>query len=491
LANALLIVAVVLQGVAVAYGIYLLSRRQAVGAWLFLLGAMLSMFAWRVVVVLPVEPPAYFNPLIAIWGSTCMVVAMGLFGREVSLRRRAESERDALLESERAARSEAERANRSKDDFLATLSHELRTPLAAILGWCAVLRHTLAPRNEAERALDTIERNARTQARLIDDLLDMTRLQAGALYLAFETVALDVPVRAALQGVQPAADSKGVTIELVGGASPPLVHGDADRLQQVAANLLVNAIKFTPAGGRISVIVRSTESHAELVVADTGQGIDPEFLPKVFTRFRQADSTTTRAHGGLGLGLSIVANLVRLQGGEVAAESPGVGKGATFTVRLPLSRGPARTAAGVPASNPVPSRSALAGVSVVLADDEADVRTALSLLLEQMGARVVALDSGRDIESALAAHRPDLLILDVSMPLEDGYSLIRRVRRLPASAGGNVPAISLTAHARIEDRARAFSAGFQRHLPKPIDVPSLIQAVHELVPVTQAEAAEA
>ena len=452
---------------------------------------MLSMFAWRVVVVLPIEPPAYFNPLIAIWGSTCMVVAMGLFGREVALRRRAESERDALLQSERAARSEAERAIRLKDDFLATLSHELRTPLAAILGWCAVLRSAFDLRGERERALDTIERNARTQARLIEDLLDMTRLQAGALHLAFETVALDAPVRAALQGVRPAADAKGVAIDLATDASAPHVRGDVDRLQQVTANLLVNAVKFTPTGGKVTVTVRATGSHAELVVADTGQGIDAEFLPHVFTRFRQADGTTTRMHGGLGLGLSIVASLVRLQGGEVTVASAGSGKGATFTVRLPLASEAARVPSAAPSLVAASSSNALlAGVRVLMIDDEADMRSALSLLLEQMGAQVVALDSGNGLESALEAHRPDVLVLDISMPAEDGYALIRRVRKLPASAGGNVPAISLTAHARTEDRARAFSAGFQRHLPKPIDVPSLVTAIQELCLEPRAEAAE-
>jgi len=493
LANALLIVAVVLQGLAVAFGIYLLSRRQgAVGAWLFLLGAMLSMFAWRVVVVLPIEPPDYFNPLIAIWGSTCMVFAMGLFGREVAARRRVESERDALLESERVARGDAERASRLKDDFLATLSHELRTPLAAILGWCAVLRNTIDSHGDRERALDTIERNARAQSRLIEDLLDMTRLQGGALHLALETVALDVPVRSAIQDVRPAADAKRVTMNLASDATSPRVRGDADRLQQVAANLLVNAIKFTPAGGEISVAVRAAGAHAELVVADTGQGIDAEFLPHVFTRFRQADSTTTRSHGGLGLGLSIVDSLVRLQGGEVTVDSAGAGKGATFTVRLPLVNEDPRIVSAAPA--PPAARSSdslLAGVRVVLIDDEADVRSALSLLLEQMGARVVALESGTGVEDALVEHRPDVLILDISMPREDGYSLLRRIRKLPAAAGGEVPAISLTAHARIEDKTRAFSAGFQSHLPKPIDVPSLIAAIQELGAMSRAETAEA
>jgi signal transduction histidine kinase/CheY-like chemotaxis protein len=490
LANVLLVVAVILQGAAVAYGVYLVTRRQgAVGAWLCLLGAMLSMFAWRLVVVLPIEPPAYFNPVIAIWGSTCMVVAMALFGREVALRRRTEVERDALLESERAARSEAERASRLKDDFLATLSHELRTPLAAILGWCAVLRNAFDARAERERALDTIERNARAQARLIDDLLDMTRLQAGALHLALDTVALAAPVRAAIQGVRPAADVKGVTIELHADADPPSVRGDADRLQQVVANLLVNAVKFTPAGGRIDVSVRSTHSQAELVVADTGEGIDEAFLPHVFTRFRQADSTATRSHGGLGLGLSIVSSLVCLHGGDVSVDSAGQGKGARFTVRLPLAVAPAKPAAAAPTPG-VGASSAppLAGIRVVLVDDELDVRAAMTRVLEQMGATVAALESGKDIEAALTEHRPDVLIMDIGMPREDGYTLLRRVRRLPANAGGAVPAISLTAHARDEDRTRALAAGFQRHLPKPIDVPSLAAAIHELIPPPSAAA---
>jgi signal transduction histidine kinase/ActR/RegA family two-component response regulator len=480
-ANTLLILAVVLQGCAVAYGVFLLSRRQgAVGAWLFLLGAMLSMFVWRIVVVIPVVPPSYFNPLIAIWGSTCMVAAMFLFGREVARRSRAEAERDALLTSERAARSDAERAIRLKDDFLATLSHELRTPLAAVLGWCAVLRNMFDLRDERERALDTIERNARAQARLIDDLLDVTRLQGGALHLDFDDVPLDAPVRAALQSVQPAADAKSIKVE-VHCEPQSTVRGDAGRIQQIASNLLVNAVKFTPAGGSITVTIRSAGKFAELAVADTGEGIDPAFLPHLFARFRQADSTTTRVHGGLGLGLSIVASLARLHGGDVKADSKGSGHGSTFTVRLPRAADANRLLAP-PSARAIPSGSEtlLAGVRVLVVDDEQDVRSALSRLLEQKGASVVALESGTGIEGILATHRPAVLVLDIGMPREDGYTLLRRIRRLPADAGGDVPAISLTAHARDEDRARAFAAGFQRHLPKPIDVTLLVSAIQDI-----------
>jgi signal transduction histidine kinase len=364
--HAFLILAVALQGLAVAYGVLLLSRRRgAAGAWLFLLGGMLSMLVWRVVVLTGTSPPAFFNPAIAIWGSTCMVIAMYLFGREVARRERAEAERDALLASERAARSEAERASRLKDDFLATLSHELRTPLAAILGWCALLRHKRDEREEVDRAIETIERNARAQARLIEDLLDVTRMQAGALHLDLTRVRLDLPVRAAIEGVRPAADAKGLSIECRCDAEPPIVSGDAGRLQQVAANLLMNAVKFSQDGGKILVSVGTISGQGQTVVSDNGEGIDADFLPQLFSRFRQADSTTSRRHGGLGLGLSIVASLVRLHGGQVQGASGGRGKGATFTVTLPLA--PAPNAAGADSgadagSERTPSAESLKGI---------------------------------------------------------------------------------------------------------------------------------
>ena len=485
LAHALLILAAILQAVAVAYGLLLLSRRDgAAGAWLFLLGAMLSMLVWRLVTLAGIEPPPFFNPLIAIWGSTCMVIAMSLFGREVARRRATEAERDALLASERAARAEAERASRLKDDFVATLSHELRSPLAAILGWCSVLRRSEARRDDVDRALDVIERNARTQADLVEDLLDVTRLQAGALQLEHAQLPLDVPVRAALQAVRPSADARAIRLGFDCAAAPPRVRGDATRLQQVATNLLVNAVKFTPPGGTVAVSVATAGDRALLVVRDDGEGIDAAFLPHVFTRFRQADGTATRRHGGLGLGLSIVEQLVGLHGGEVRASSAGRGRGATFVVSLPLETGSGDARAAVPAAAPGRTTdevgedaAPLAGLSLLLVDDEADVRSAVSRLLEQAGARVVALESGEAIDAALRAHRPDLLLLDIGMPLEDGYALMRRVRRLSADAGGATPAISLTAHARNEDRARALDAGFDDHLPKPIEVATLVAVV--------------
>ena len=490
----LLIVAAGMQIIAVAYGIALLSRRQgATGAWLCLLGAMLSMLAWRLFVVTGYQPPPFFNPLIAIWGSTCMFAAMFLFGREVRQRRAIETQRDALLASERAARVEAEQASRAKDEFLATLSHELRSPLSAILGWCAVLQHGRSAPAELSRALNVIERNARAQTRLVDELLDVTRMRTGTLHLDLALVSLDQPVWSAVQAARPRADAKGVSLEYEPTLPPVMVMIDVDRMEQVVTNLLVNAIKFTPAGGRVTVNARTAGDVAELVVADDGEGIDAGFLPHVFSPFRQADSSTARRHGGLGLGLAIVDNLVRLHGGSAQVASAGPGLGTRVTLRLPL-------AVVSDANLPAPSRhatlqalhhTALSGFRVLVVDDEADVRSAVTRLLEQAGATVVSLESGAGVAEALAEHRPQVLVFDLGMPGEDGYSLIRRVRALPDSAGGATPAISLTAHARSEDRARALAAGFNEHLPKPLDVQRLVQtirelATHSVVPLTRA-----
>ncbi|MEQ1502937.1 MAG: HAMP domain-containing sensor histidine kinase [Myxococcota bacterium] len=323
-----LLIAVLLQGVAVVYGVVLAARRQgAPWAWLFLVGAMLSMLTWRVVMATGAHPPAYFTPLIALWGSSTMFVAMWLFDREIARRMRAEAERDALLTSERLARSDAERASQLKDEFLATLSHELRTPLAAVLGWCAVVRHAKDRPAEVAAGIDTIERNARAQARLVDDLLEVTRMSAGMLDLERSPVRLDEPVRASIEAARVSAEAKGVGLALLGGPAFPRVLGDAGRLQQIVGNLLTNAVKFTPAGGRVTVQIGEADGRAAVVVADTGEGIDPAFLPHLFGRFRQADSSTRRRHGGLGLGLSIVDHLVRLHGGEVRAASPGPRRG--------------------------------------------------------------------------------------------------------------------------------------------------------------------
>ena len=432
----LLVVAAALQVAAVVYCALLLRRhRNAAAAWLYLLGALLSMLVWRLVMTTGATPGPAFNTSIAIWGSVCAVLAMFFFGREVARRERAEAERDRLLTSERVARSDAERASRIKDDFMATLSHELRSPLAAMLGWCAIARKDeLSP--GVARAIDTIERNARIQTRLVDDLLDATRMQAGSLHLELAPVALDGPVRAAIEGVRPAAEAKRLTLRYECGQPPAVVVGDASRLQQIASNLLVNAVKFTPEGKTIEVGVTSTGAHAELTVVDDGIGIDQEFMPHLFERFRQAESGAARRHGGLGLGLSIVSNLVHLHGGEVHAVSDGPGKGASFRVRLPVSKGAmARPAVDTEAAMLLDAEMAVQGIRVIVVDDEADVRGAVSGLLERAGAVVLALESGASLELALAEFRPDVLVLDIGMPGEDGFTLIRRIRGLPEAAG--------------------------------------------------------
>lgn len=467
------------------YGCILLRRRRgAAGAWLFLLGAMLSMLVWRAVVVTRVHPPEFFNPTIAIWGSTCMVIAMFLFGREVARRERAERERDLLLASERKARHEAEQASRLKDQFLATLSHELRTPLAAIVSWCGIVRLRHDDPAGVRRGIDTIERSARAQGRLIEDLLDATRMQAGRLHLERGVVDLAAPIAAAIEAIQPVAAQRHVTVGLLAGAAPTWVDADPGRLQQVAANLIGNAVKFSASGGRVRVSVRRDGEVAELSVEDDGEGIDAAFLPHVFERFRQADSTVTRRHGGLGLGLAIVANLVELHGGTVQAHSDGPGRGARFVVRLPLVAAAPESFAATPtepAASPPPEPPDLRAVRVLVIDDEADVRNGLAGLLESAGASVRTLESGAGVALALAEHRPHVLLIDIGMPDEDGYSLIRRIRALPPSSGGTLPAISLTAHARSEDRTRALASGFQRHLPKPIDFPVLAEAIRSLL----------
>lgn len=337
MADAFLALATSLQVVAIGYGVYLLQRRSsAAGAWSCLLGAMGTMLAWRLFVLSGRHPPDYFNPLIAICGSVCMLAAMVLFAREVARRERAEAERDASLASERTARADAERAIRLRDDFLATLSHELRTPLAAILSWCAVLRRTASSEVGISRGVDTIERNARLQARLVDDLLDATRIQAGTLQLDPALIRLDIPVLAAVEAMRPAADAKGLSLRVICDAEPAIVDGDSGRLQQVASNLLANAVKFTPHGGRIDFRAVRRGNDVVVSVADTGEGIDPQSLPFVFEPFWQ-NSSSPGATRGLGLGLAVARKLVELHGGTLTAASEGAGLGATFEAVFPIA----------------------------------------------------------------------------------------------------------------------------------------------------------
>jgi signal transduction histidine kinase/CheY-like chemotaxis protein len=395
--------------------------------------------------------------------------------REIAVRERAESEKAELLVREREARREAEAANRLKDEFLATLSHELRTPLNAILGWAAILLRPGLDRVTVERAAEVIERNARAQAHLVSDLLDVSGIITGKTRLELARVEVPAVVAAAVESVLPAAEAKQIRVEVDVEPDLPALVGDAARLQQVTWNLVANAVKFTPEGGRVDVTARRHGDGIEISVGDDGAGIPAEFLPHVFERFRQRDSSTTRAHGGLGLGLAIVRHLVELHGGSVAAESDGEGKGATFRVRLPRREGPA------PAGEARPDGAAaasLAGVRVLVVEDEQDARELVRVLLEAEGAEVRLAPSAEGGLLEAARFRPDVVLADIGLPGEDGYSFLRRLRALPE--GGGVAAAALTAYAGEADVERARRVGFGLHLAKPLAAEHLVAAVAEL-----------
>ncbi len=386
-----------------------------------------------------------------------------------------------LYEEAQQARAAAEEANRLKDEFLATLSHELRTPLNAILGWARMLRSRVLDAGTQGKALETIERNALAQAQIVEDLLDVSRVITGSLRLELQRVDFSNLIEAAIAAVRPAADAKGIRIECSMDFTGPVI-GDPGRLQQVAWNLLSNATKFTPPGGRISVRVTAEDNHVVLRVDDTGAGISPQFLPYVFERFRQGDSTTTRMHGGLGLGLAIVRHLVEQHGGTVAAESAGPGRGSTFIVRIPIrSTLQAHAAPGSPHHSPAPvgdraPTARLDNVPVLIVDDEPDARDLFAEILRQHGARVRTASSVSQAMEVIKTFYPRVLVADIGMPGEDGYSLIRRLREMRVA----IPAIALTAYARPEDRRRVLDAGFEMHVPKPVEPGELIQAIADL-----------
>jgi signal transduction histidine kinase/ActR/RegA family two-component response regulator len=381
----------------------------------------------------------------------------------------------------------AEQANHLKDEFLATVSHELRTPLNAVLGWARMLGSKQLPAGRSKHAIAVIERNASALAHLIDDLLDVSRIVAGTLHLAPQAVDLGAVAQAAVDAVQPLAASKHVRLTFSPErAASDTVTGDAGRLQQIIWNLLANAIKFTAAGGRVDVFIQRSEDQMEVKIVDTGQGISPDFLPQVFERFRQADDAGAQRHTGLGLGLAIVRQLVELHGGTVHAASQGVGRGATFTVRLPIATsgarageaaalGERRTAAST--ASPMPRLPRLDGLRILVVDDNADGRTLTSMVLTQAGASVNAAASVREALQMLEAERPDVVVSDIGLPDEDGYRLIRRIREHEADYGGFLPAVALTGYARAEDRARVLAAGFQAHVPKPVDPIELAAAI--------------
>lgn len=401
--------------------------------------------------------------------------------QDISDRKRLERQLEDMLAQAQTARRDAERASRSKDEFLATVSHELRTPLSAILGWAQVLERGVVDPETVRHGLVAISRNARTQAQLIEDLLDMNRIETGNLRLDLRLIELGGVIAAAIDSALPAATAKGIGLRTVFDADAGAVMGDATRLQQVVANLLNNAVKFTPAGGQVSVTLTQVGGAAQITVADTGQGIQPEFLPRLFDRFERQDGGTTRRHGGLGLGLSIVRHLVELHGGTVRAHSAGADCGATFTVTLPAVAVAAEAAAERGDVEPPAAEPRLDGVTVLLVDDEPDVRAVTQQVLLAAGAEVLLAASAEEGLSLLRAHRPAAVLSDIGMPVADGYDLIRRVRELPASEGGATPAAAFTAYARPEDRERALSSGFQLHLAKPVPPTVLVGAVAWLV----------
>src|SRR4051812_8074528 len=395
---------------------------------------------------------------------------------------KASEDRQNLLESERAAHADSERANELKDEFLATLSHELRTPLNSILGWAQVLKLS-ATTPDFQRGLDAIERNARLQAQLIEDLLDMSRITSGKMRLDIQPVELIPVIEAAIETVRPAAEAKLIRIEKLFDADAGPIFGDPSRLQQIIWNLVSNAIKFTPKGGKVQVLTERVSSHMEISVADNGIGIKPEFLPYVFERFRQADATTTRAFGGLGLGLAIVKHLVELHGGAVRVKSGGPGQGTVFTVHLPLTAAHIDENVGGPVHPISPAISSdfkhsdLAGIKVLVVDDEADARELVKHVLRECEAEVLTASTAADALALIEQHRPDVLLSDIGMPNVDGYELLKRVRMLGVSRGGQLPAIALTAFARSEDRTRALRAGFLVHVAKPVEPSELVATV--------------
>ena len=392
-------------------------------------------------------------------------------------RKLAQAERQQLLERERAARELAERANRIKDEFLAIVSHELRSPLNPIVGWTSLLQAGKLDRDRTTQALNIIARNAKLQAELIDDLLDVSRILRGKLSLNITTVDLAQTVGSAIETVRLAAQSKSIQIQTMLEPNVGIVSGDSSRLQQVFWNLLSNAIKFTPPKGRVEVLLETFGSTAQVTVSDTGKGIKPSFLPHVFDYFRQQNSATTRQHGGLGLGLAIVYHIVQLHGGTIKADSLGEGQGATFTVKLPLvNRLPEQKSENTPSEHTFN----LDKVKILVVEDDSDTREFLIFILEQYGARAIAVDSAYDALDTLTSTQPDVLLSDIGMPEVDGYMLLRKIRALSPERGGNIPAIALTAFAGEIDYQQAMSAGFQRHLAKPVEPAKLIKTIASL-----------
>lgn len=409
---------------------------------------------------------------------------------DVSERRRGERELEQSLEREQIARRQAEAANRLKDEFLATVSHELRTPLNAMLGWANMLRSGRLDQATASRALETIERNGRSQSQLIEDILDVSRIITGKLHIKVQPVNLLAVIETTIEVIRPAADAKEIRLQVILDSNAGPISGDENRLQQVIWNLLSNAVKFTPKGGQVEVRLQRIHSHVEVIVSDSGKGIPEEFLPYVFDRFRQQDSSMTRAFGGLGLGLSIVRHLVELHGGSVSVFSKGEGEGATFTVNLPVMLAHESSRFSIGKNELVKTSMTkdggenfavmLEGIKVLVVEDEMDARELITLLLNQSKAVVTAVASAEEALKTLDWLKPDIIISDIQMPDEDGYSLIRKIRAMEQAGDDRIPAIALTAHARVEDKSQALEAGFQSHVTKPVEPAELIAMIRSL-----------
>jgi PAS domain S-box-containing protein len=419
--------------------------------------------------------------------ATGRIVGASKIARDITPRKRVEAERAELLARERRARSEAEALNRLKDEFLAVLSHELRTPLSAVYGWARMLADgKVKDPDQVRHALEAILRNSTAQLRLVEDLLDVSRIVTGNMRLEVRPVDVTAVIQAALDAVRPAANAKAIRIQTVLDSRAAPLMGDPARLQQAMWNLLNNAVKFTPKGGRVHLSLQRIDSHVELVVADTGQGIAPDVLPYIFERFTQGDRGQTRQHGGLGIGLALVRHLVELHGGTVTATSPGVGQGATFVVKLPVAivrlptpPRPPQLAAPTPPAAPA-SRVAspsLDGVRVVVVDDDVDGLELVAVILRNRGAAVRTCASVAEARGALAADAADVVVADIEMPGEDGYTLLAHLRAADTVSGHRTPAIALTAYGRADDRKAALAAGFNLHLAKPVDPLELVIAV--------------
>jgi len=408
---------------------------------------------------------------------------------DISDRKQAEIERTSLLERADEARALAETANRMKDEFIAMISHELRTPLNSMLGWTRLLRAGKLDRPTHERALDIIERNARSQARLLEDLMDLTRIITGKMWLDVQPVNLASVVEAAVESIRPAADFKGIQLDIVFDPNVGPITGDPSRLQQVVWNLLSNGVKFTPGGGRVELRLDQLESYVAISVIDTGVGIPEEFLPFVFDRFRQVDSSHSRNQGGIGLGLAIVRHLVEMHGGTIKAASSGKGKGARFTAILPMNApkiDPQLVETSIAPysfdefANLFETSTSLAGLRVLVVDDQADARELLATVLTGCGADVMTVSSADEALSAIEESKPSVLVSDIEMPERDGHSLIRQVRSIEGEQGARILAVALTAHARAEDRMRALAAGYDMHIPKPVEPAELIAVIASL-----------